>query len=271
MLHHACGRPRCEPIVDASITFQPIFLEFQIVIMELEARIQQAVLLLQDLTRQDESSESGTKRSYLTSNLPAHEIQRAAGVAFLFSSKAALGITASKGHGFVLAKVEGSPGWSAPLLFSVFAGGLGISIGYAEVATLTILDTKEAVLEFLKPQVSLDSHLSVAAGSRLAGDASESAINLTAPRLSLKKFSYSVNKGVMIDASWNGASITVNDEDQQKIYGPGVTKLDVISGLVKPPQYTMEVYKALNRIQFVAQSTADILTGLAAEVPEGQF
>ncbi len=45
---------------------------------------------------------------------------------------------------------------------------------------------------------------SVAAGSKFGADASETALDITSPGQSFKRFSYSVAKGVMIDASWNG-------------------------------------------------------------------
>lgn len=40
----------------------------------------------------------------------------------------------SYGTGFVLAKVNEKPGWSAPLPFSVTTGGLGFTIGYSEAS-----------------------------------------------------------------------------------------------------------------------------------------
>lgn len=226
--------------------------------MDLESYVQQAVELLGILTQEGEGD---TKRPRVTSGMPGHEITQAAGVAFLFSIKAGLGLTASSGKGFVLAKVVGSPGWSAPLLFNATTGGLGISIGYAEVATLTILDTTAAVLEFLKTQVSLESHLSAAVGSRLAGDATEPAFDFKSPKQSLKKFSYSVNKGFMLDASWNGSGITVKDEDQAAIYGSEVTKSDILSGQVKAPPYVSQLYKVLNRLSFFGEHATDVVPG----------
>lgn len=89
----------------------------------------------------------------------------------------------SHGSGFVLAKLSGKPGWSAPLPFGVTTSGVGVTIGYSEVGrdipqiesslahagpgqrwnltvhldaqvdTLMVLDTAEAVQEFLKTQV----------------------------------------------------------------------------------------------------------------------
>lgn len=53
-------------------------------------------------------------------------------------------------------------------------------------------------------QVSLDSHLNFSAG-KYSADASETALDVRHPGNSWKRFSYSVSKGAMLDASWNGA------------------------------------------------------------------
>lgn len=95
----------------------------------------------------------------------------------------------SHGSGFILAKLDGKPGWSSPLPFHVTTTGVGVTIGYSEVRlahtergnptnsaelpctftrkqvcllkvqvdTLMVLDSAEAVQEFLKTQVTLGS------------------------------------------------------------------------------------------------------------------
>lgn len=230
----------------------------------LEIQAKKAVDLLDQLTHK---AEGDAKRPHLTGGLNGSEIAQAAGVAFLFSRKGGVGVTLSMGTGFVIAKVPGKPGWSAPLIFRVTSGGLGVSLGYAEVETLTILDSTAAVQEFLKTQVSLDSHLSVALGARMAGDASETAVDFTAPRESLKKFSYSVNKGMMLDASWNGSGISLNDEDQVAMYGEGVSKEDILAGKVNPPEFLTELYGALNRLAYFGDSPTDSAAEPAKGIP----
>lgn len=39
----------------------------------------------------------------------------------------------SHGSGFILAKLDGKPGWSSPLPFHVTTTGVGVTIGYSEV------------------------------------------------------------------------------------------------------------------------------------------
>lgn len=66
-------------------------------------------------------------------------------------------------------------------------------------------------------RVSLDSHLNLSAGSAVGANASETALDVRHPANSLKRFCYSVSKGAMIDASWNGAAAILQ---QSSFRGP---------------------------------------------------
>lgn len=63
-----------------------------------------------------------------------------------------MGITVDSGHGFVLAKVVGADGspvrWSAPLFITITGGGVGGTVGMAEVNTCVVLTTPDAVQRF---------------------------------------------------------------------------------------------------------------------------
>lgn len=63
-----------------------------------------------------------------------------------------MGITVDSGHGFVLAKVVGPDGspmrWSAPLFITITGGGVGGTVGMAEVNTCVVLTTPDAVQRF---------------------------------------------------------------------------------------------------------------------------
>lgn len=229
---------------------------------DIDAQAAKAVVTLEQLTNDATPTEGvpveeGAKpeakhRVHGLLGLKGEEISTASGIAFVFSKKAGLGLSVSHGSGFVLAKLSGTPGWSAPLPFHVTTSGLGVTIGYSEVDTLMILDTAEAVQEFLNTQVSLDSHLNFSAGSAVGANASEMALDVRHPANSLKRFCYSVSKGAMIDASWNGAGISVRDEDIKQLYGAEATRADVLAGKMQPPQSLSQLYAALNRLSFFA-------------------
>jgi lipid-binding SYLF domain-containing protein len=89
--------------------------------------------------------------TYLPPCLPS-EFKAAAGLAFTFVKKFGMGITVDSGHGFVLAKVVGPEGapvrWSAPLFITITGGGVGGTVGMAEVNTCVVLTTPDAVQRF---------------------------------------------------------------------------------------------------------------------------
>lgn len=41
--------------------------------------------------------------------------------------------------------------WSAPLFIKLFAGGLGLTMGYSQIDSLIVLDTQEAVQRYSRP------------------------------------------------------------------------------------------------------------------------
>lgn len=51
----------------------------------------------------------------------------------------------------VLSQVAGKPGWSAPLLFNVTSGGLGLSLGYAEVRSQDRRGPRQLATRINKP------------------------------------------------------------------------------------------------------------------------
>jgi sodium-coupled neutral amino acid transporter 10 len=49
--------------------------------------------------------------------------------------------------------------WSAPLFISVFAGGIGFTLGYSEIDSLIVLDTAEAVQRYAANQTDVATDL----------------------------------------------------------------------------------------------------------------
>jgi sodium-coupled neutral amino acid transporter 10 len=228
---------------------------------DIDAQCAKAIATLDQLTNaatpvEGVPAEDKQKHVHGTLTLKGDEISHAAGIAFVFSKKAGLGLSVSHGSGFILAKLDGKPGWSSPLPFHVTTTGVGVTIGYSEVDTLMVLDSAEAVQEFLKTQVSLDSHLNLSAGSALGANASETALDVRHPGNSFKRFCYSVSHGAMIDGSWNGAGISVKEEDIKQLYGSEARREAVLAGEVQPPPAATRLYAALNRLSFFASNAA---------------
>lgn len=69
-------------------------------------------------------------RHVLTDNtVPKDAFKGAKGVVFLQAAAAAVGLTAFRGQGFIVAKVDGA--WSAPAFIRLSTMGMGFSLGGA--------------------------------------------------------------------------------------------------------------------------------------------
>ena len=67
-------------------------------------------------------------RHVLTDNaVPKDAFKGAKGVVFLQAAAAAVGLTAFRGQGFIVARVDGS--WSAPAFIRLATMGMGLSLG----------------------------------------------------------------------------------------------------------------------------------------------
>ena len=63
--------------------------------------------------------------------MPKDVFKGAKGVVFLQAAAAAVGLTAFRGQGFVVAKVDGT--WSAPAFIKLSTMGMGLSLGGAQL------------------------------------------------------------------------------------------------------------------------------------------
>ena len=189
------------------------------------------------------------------------ELHNCAGLAFTTVSKGGFGLSYTHGRGFVIAKYPSdivSTGtdivprlpwtWSAPLFITVNASGLGATVGYAEIDSITILDNVAAVKSFTKNVVEVDTDINAAAGGAAAASLPATAVNLSDPDLSDKRFTYSVAKGAIVDVSLTGVAYNVDTSRNEAAYGTLVTPATVLEGGVRPPQSMNELYRELDKI-----------------------
>lgn len=66
---------------------------------------------------------------FIDNAVPKDAFKGAKGVVFLQAAAAAVGLTAFRGQGFVVAKVDGQ--WSAPAFIRLATMGMGLSLGGA--------------------------------------------------------------------------------------------------------------------------------------------
>ncbi len=170
-------------------------------------------------------------------------------------AKGGFGLSYEQGRGFVVAKLPAtapaSPShpwtWSAPLFVTVAAGGLGATLGYAVIDSVTILDTPEAVTSFKHRSTEVDTSLTAAAGpAAIALPATVG--NLSNRSLSDKEFTYSVAKGLMVDVSFTGATFAVDAARNAAAYGELASPAAVLEGGLNPPPAMGRLYEALDAV-----------------------
>ncbi|KAL4858995.1 Subtilisin BL [Chlorella vulgaris] len=178
-------------------------------------------------------------------HLPASEFKAAAGLAFTFVKKFGMGITVDSGHGFVLAKVVGPEGapvrWSAPLFITITGGGVGGTVGMAEVNTCVVLTTPDAVQRFGHASSDWGPGMSAAVG-KVAGHTS---VPGTDSAFAEDTRPYSTCKGLIVDFSYQGVSYKLADKVNSTLYSDVASPEAILGGKVEPPASFKPLYDAL--------------------------
>jgi lipid-binding SYLF domain-containing protein len=195
------------------------------------------------------------------------ELHFCSGLAFTSITKAGAGLSFAHGRGFVIAKLPSDKAttstpqqqyqqrssqivpwtWSAPLFINVNAGGVGLTLGYAEIDSITILDTPEAVASFKNSVVELDTDVTAAAGASAGTSLPATAVNISHTELSDREFTYSLAQGgVLVDVSLNGVAYTVDNARNEAMYGIMTSPAAILEGGVHPPAVMSELYGAID-------------------------
>lgn len=198
-----------------------------------------AVKVLEALANKEEVPlqlpEMGTKR------LPPRDLMQCSGLCFTFVRKAGVGLTAEHGTGFLLAHQAGDGGsWSAPLFISLSAGGVGISLGAAEIDSIVVLSGPEAMAKYSQPY--WDTAADVTTAAPVIVNSSDGVKDLD---LGMDSFTYSVSKGLMMDYSFKGMRYRLDDALNKAVYGEACTPKDILEGKVTVPDAIKPLHNAL--------------------------
>jgi len=204
--------------------------------------------------------------------MPKEELHFCSGLAFSSIIKAGMGVSISHGRGFVIAKLPSDKApsgttsseqqqqqqrfkasqivpwtWSAPLFIKVNAGGVGLTLGYAEIDSIVVLDTPDAVKSFKKSVIEVDTDVTAAAGPSAGASLPATAVNISNYELSDREFTYSIAQGALVDVSLNGIAYTVDAAKNEAAYGTLTSPSAILEGGVEPPAGTSELYLALDK------------------------
>ncbi|KAL1976158.1 hypothetical protein VTN31DRAFT_2440 [Thermomyces dupontii] len=179
--------------------------------------------------------------------IPPEILAGAKGLAILSVLKAGFLGSGRFGSGVVVARLpDGS--WSAPSAIATAGAGFGGQIGFELTDFVFILNDSAAVRTFSQAgSITLGGNVSIAAGpvgrnAEAAGAASARGVAAV--------FSYSKTKGLFAGVSLEGSVLVERRDANAKLYSPGVTARQLLSGQIPPPPAAEPLMRVLNSRAF---------------------
>ncbi len=175
--------------------------------------------------------------------IPQELLERAEAIAVIPNViKAAFGIGGSWGKGLLSVR-EHNGKWSAPSFIETGGGSFGFQIGGQSTDVVLVFTDAQGVRTLLDSKLKLGADASVAAGpvGRTGSVGSDVGFDSAV-------YSYSRSKGLFAGLALDGTVISIDDSDNHKVYGPGVSGTDILMRhRVKPTAATTPFMTALAR------------------------
>jgi lipid-binding SYLF domain-containing protein len=133
-------------------------------------------------------------------------------------------------YGRGLATCRTGNGWSAPMFVAVGGGSVGFQIGGSFTDVVMLFMNDHALQSLMSDKFKIGADATVAAGPVGRQAAAGTDIKLNAEILS-----YSRSKGVFAGASVDGAVVQADQSGDQAMYGPKVTRREILHGGVAAP------------------------------------
>jgi lipid-binding SYLF domain-containing protein len=173
--------------------------------------------------------------------IPNEILTNAKGIAILTVTKAGIGIGGQGGEGIIMIRHDGGV-WRAPSAFSVSGASLGAQLGFTTIRYIIVLNTQQAIGQFVNEgKVKWDATATGTAGEDTASE-SESTRDLEKHAVLV----YRDSGGLFGGATLGGSSIEVDNDVNQKAYGPHVYVRDILEGTVPVPPYAQRLYSLLD-------------------------
>jgi len=209
-----------------------------------------ALLLVSNLflraDNMDELVHSATKimdnRQGSVDPIPNEILNNAKGVAILTITKGGIGIGGQGGEGIVMVRHDGDRVWRAPSAFSISGASVGAQLGFTTIRYIIILNTQQAIGQFVGVgKIKWDATATGTAGED-TGTATESTRDLEKHAVLV----YRDSGGLFGGATLGGSSIEVDNDVNQKAYGPHIHVRDILEGTVPVPMYAQRLYTLLD-------------------------
>ena len=178
-------------------------------------------------------------------NIPADIIDKAECVVILPSVvKFALGIGGSYGRGLMTCRGgESFDGpWGAPTMMMLGAGSIGFQLGGQATDFVLFIMNPRGASGILSSQVKLGADMSAAAGPK--GRTMAAATDAT---MRAEILSYSRARGLFAGVSLEGATLRVDNDSNEKIYGKPTPGRDIVlGGKIPAPKVAANLLSTLN-------------------------
>jgi lipid-binding SYLF domain-containing protein len=161
--------------------------------------------------------------------LPASVLNQAMCVlVFPSVKKVAIGIGGSYGRGVLVcrkgAKMSGA--WGAPVMYALDQGSLGIQLGSTATDFVLVVMHSKGVDAILSGKIKLGADAAAAAGPTGAQATGYNAADMSSSDV----LTYSRSKGLFAGVSLEGASMSVDNDANMKLYGKEVGAKEIVTG-----------------------------------------
>jgi SH3 domain-containing YSC84-like protein 1 len=141
-------------------------------------------------------------------------------------------------------------GWSAPSNIRIEGGGIGLQIGISETDLVFVVSNTSGQEKLMQDKFTFGADAQAAAGP--VGRTAEAQ---TDAKLHAEILSYSRSRGLFAGISLDGSTLRPDKEDNEAIYGSGVSQRDILTTNVKAPASADALYAVLNRYGGKGRST----------------
>jgi SH3 domain-containing YSC84-like protein 1 len=132
--------------------------------------------------------------------------------------------------------------WSPPIMMATEAGSVGFQIGGEGIDVVILVLNDDGARTLMTSKVKLGADASVAAGP--VGRTAEAS---TTGAMKAQMLSYSRSRGVFAGVSLSGASLRVDNDGNQSLYGRKVTAEQIFKGGVAMPEIARPMAATLSR------------------------
>jgi lipid-binding SYLF domain-containing protein len=174
--------------------------------------VQKSTAVLRDLTKVPEDG------------IPKELLERAEGVIIIPSLlKGGFIVGAKHGKGVMSAKNRATGEWSAPAFVKMTGGSIGWQIGMESVDLVLLVMNRKGIEQLLQDKFTIGGDLSIAAGP--VGRSGQAATNA---QLNAGILAYSRSKGLFAGATFEGAALHADDDDNKAFYGREISLKEVV-------------------------------------------